>query len=96
MANLLPILRSQFVLIKCQSSATSVFEALELLYGMQGVRSSSLLGSILQNTVLDRFLGGYQTAFFVPFCSPCPTWVLPRLPISAHNSAHREKSAPHG
>ena len=45
MANLLPILRTQFVLIKCQSSATSVFEALELLYGMQGVRSSSLLGS---------------------------------------------------
>ena len=45
MANLLPILRTQFVLIKCQSSATSVFEVLELLYGMQEVRSSSLLGS---------------------------------------------------
>jgi hypothetical protein len=45
MANLLPILRTQFVLIKCQSSATSVFEALELLYGMQGVTSSSLRGS---------------------------------------------------
>ena len=45
MANLLPILRTQFVLIKCQSSATSVFEAPELLYGMQGVRSSSLHGS---------------------------------------------------
>ena len=48
MANLLPILRTQFVFIKCQSSATSVFEAPELLYGMQGVRSSSLLGSILE------------------------------------------------
>ena len=54
MANLLPILRTQFVLIKCQSSATSVFEALELLYGMQGVRSSSLLGSILQKQVRER------------------------------------------
>ena len=53
MPNLLPILRTQFVLIKCQSSATSGFEALELLYGMQGVRSSSLLGSILQKQVRD-------------------------------------------
>ena len=56
MANLLPILRTQFVLIKCQSSATSVFEAPELLYGMQGVRSSSLLGSILQKQARDRIL----------------------------------------
>ena len=36
---------------------------------MQGVRSSSLLGSILENTVLDRVFGGHLTAFFVPFCS---------------------------
>ena len=56
MANLLPILRTQFVLIKCQSSATSVFEAPELPYGMQGVMSSSLLGSILQKQARDRIL----------------------------------------
>ena len=43
--NLLPILRIQFVLIKCKSSAASGFDVLEPLYGMQGVRSSSLLGS---------------------------------------------------
>jgi hypothetical protein len=96
MANLLPILRTQFVLIKCQSSATSVFEAPELLYGMQGVRSSSLLGSILENTVVDRVFSGHMTAFFVLFCSPRTTWVVISQAVSAHNSAHREKSTPHG
>ena len=39
------------------------------LHAMQGVRSSSLLGSILENTFLDRVFGGHLTAFFVPFCS---------------------------
>ena len=47
MTNLLPNLRTQFVVIKCQPSADNGFQALEPLYGMQGVRSSSLLGSIL-------------------------------------------------
>ena len=45
---MLPILRIQFVLIKCQLSAASGFDVLEPLYGMQGVRSSSLLGSIVE------------------------------------------------
>ena len=32
---------------------------------MQGVRSSSLLGSILENTVLDKVFGGRKTAFLL-------------------------------
>ena len=32
---------------------------------MQGVRSSSLLGSILENTVLDKVFGGHKTAFLL-------------------------------
>ena len=64
-----------------------------LLHGMQGVRSSSLLGSILENTVPDSVLGGRKAAFLVPFCASCPTWVVPCLSISAHDSAHRNFSA---
>ena len=30
---------------------------------MQGVRSSSLLGSILENAVLDKVFGGHKTVF---------------------------------
>ena len=29
----------------------------------------------------------------MPFCASCPTWVVPCLPISAHDSAHRNFSA---
>jgi hypothetical protein len=42
---------------------------------MQGVRSSSLLGSILENTVVDRVFSGHMTAFL---CSSAPR-VLPGL-----------------
>ena len=71
----------------------AIAQLVEHLHGMQGVRSSSLLGSILKNTVPDRVLGGRKTAFLVPFCASCPTWVVPCLPISAHDSAHRNFSA---
>ena len=71
----------------------AIAQLVEHLHGMQGVRSSSLLGSILENTVLDGVFGGHLTAFFVLFCSRCPTWVVPCLPISAHDSAHRNFSA---
>jgi hypothetical protein len=37
-----------------------------------------------------------MTAFFVLFCSPRTTWVVISQAVSAHNSAHREKSTPHG
>ena len=51
----------------------AIAQLVEHLHGMQGVRSSSLLGSILENTVLDKGYGGCKTAFLVPLCSWCPT-----------------------
>ena len=50
MTNLLTILRTQFVLINRQPSCANEFDAVEPLYGMQGVRRSSLLGSISKRT----------------------------------------------
>ena len=40
---------------------------------MQGVRSSSLLGSTLENTVLDKVFGGHKTAFLLSSYS----WLRP-------------------
>ena len=49
------LLRKQFVLIKVEPSRMKGFRELEPLYGMQGVRSSSLLGSIeISDTVSRR------------------------------------------
>ena len=56
---------------------------------MQGVRSSSLLGSIENSQVtpgFSSFKGSHP-------CACCPTEVVPCLPISAHDSAHRKFSA---
>jgi hypothetical protein len=58
---------------------------------MQGVSGSNPIGSIGKTTVIDKVFGGHMVAFFAPFCSSCLTWVVPCLPISVHNSAHREK-----
>ena len=44
--NLRIVLRTKFVLIKVEPSRIKGFQGLAPLYGMQGVRSSSLLGSI--------------------------------------------------
>ena len=43
----------------------AIAQLVEHLHGMQGVRSSSLLGSILENTVLDEVFGGHKTAFLL-------------------------------
>ena len=58
------------------NSISSILKAsrkLSCLHGMQGVSGSNPLGSILENTVLDKGYGGCKTAFLVPFCSRCPT-----------------------
>ena len=60
LSNLLPILRTQFVLIKRQPSCANGFDAVEPLYGMQGVRSSSLLVSIEISPLSQGDLGGKQ------------------------------------
>ena len=44
------LLLTQFVLIKVEPSRITGFWGVEPLYGMQGVRSSSLLGSISKRT----------------------------------------------
>ena len=44
------LLLTQFVLIKVEPSRITGFWGVEPLYGMQGVRSSSLLGSIFQKS----------------------------------------------
>ena len=51
--NLRTFLRTWFVLIRREPSASSGFRSQKHLYGMQGVRSSSLLGSILRSPVFD-------------------------------------------
>ena len=43
----------------------------------------------LSQTGFERLKG----RFLAPFCASCPTWVVPCLPISAHDSAHKEFSA---
>ena len=49
------VLRTHFVVTKVEPSRIKGFQGLEPLYGMQGVRSSSLLGSILNPLSLTGF-----------------------------------------
>ena len=58
------------VLAQCLSGFDAATPFFESIHGMQGVRSSSLLGSILEKTVLDRVFGGHLTAFFVVWLQP--------------------------
>ncbi len=69
LTNLLPILRTQFVLIKRQPCCANGFVAVEPLYGMQGVRSSSLHGSIEISPLLQGELGG-KLGGFAPKLTP--------------------------
>ena len=43
----------------------AIAQLVEHLHGMQGVRSSSLLGSIVKSTVDHWFFGGCKTAFLL-------------------------------
>ena len=69
--NLRIVLRTKFVLIKVEPGRIKGFQGLAPLYGMQGVRSSSLLGSIELNRVHDwvltflNFMGVITAGAFV-------------------------------
>ena len=61
--NMLTILRTQLVSIRRLPCFANGFDAVEPLYGLQGVRSSSLLGSIEISPLLQAELGGKLGGF---------------------------------